>query len=420
MDAAKQHRRLLSFSVWSLVCSACLPFEAPAEKPDGEEESDTQCNGKDDFETCTLRTQPDYPYDICVSERCVSPGCGDAHCNVPGPGFPLPDTNLRRCYNDDAEMPCPAASDAEYFGQDAQYGLDTTYTDPETERFQKRGTANEPIVADHITGLDWQGCLPDTYGDRCQDGHTVYYEWGGALQMCRDLSWGGYSDWRLPDIYSLLTLVNMGAEAGATYTELFAQDTGAVLWSTTTHPGDKTFAFTVVFDAHPRVSYEVKTFVEEDTETDETDVSVRCVRGDATAHGDRFHRENGALVTDTITGLIWQGCADARERPPCVGEEDGTMDWRGALAYCEQRAFGGKTDWRLPSAMELFSIVNTRDEKLMVSSPSNGDRIAPGYWTSTTSASSASEAWVVSFRDGSGQFIGKGAEFRVRCVRDAY
>lgn len=56
--------------------------------------------------------------------------------------------------------------------------------------------------------------------------------------------------------------------------------------------------------------------------------------------------DNGdGTVTDTNSGLTWQ------QTPPLEG-----MTWQEAKEYCENLEFGGFSDWRLPTAKELFSI----------------------------------------------------------------
>lgn len=57
-------------------------------------------------------------------------------------------------------------------------------------------------------------------------------------------------------------------------------------------------------------------------------------------------KDNGdGTVTDSNTGLMWQ------QTPPMEG-----MTWAEAKEYCENLEFGGYSDWRLPTAKELFSI----------------------------------------------------------------
>ncbi|MFI3268682.1 MAG: DUF1566 domain-containing protein [Rikenellaceae bacterium] len=58
--------------------------------------------------------------------------------------------------------------------------------------------------------------------------------------------------------------------------------------------------------------------------------------------------DNGdGTITDLNTGLIWQ------KTPVAEG-----MTWYEAIEYCENLELAGRTDWRMPTLKELFSISN--------------------------------------------------------------
>ena len=65
-------------------------------------------------------------------------------------------------------------------------------------------------------------------------------------------------------------------------------------------------------------------------------------------YGENNFRDNGdGTITDLATGLMW------------LQDDSGYgMEWQDALEYCEDLAFAGHTDWRLPDAKELQSIVD--------------------------------------------------------------
>lgn len=57
--------------------------------------------------------------------------------------------------------------------------------------------------------------------------------------------------------------------------------------------------------------------------------------------------ENGdGTVTDNVTGLMWQKA------------DGGEMTWEDAGSYAAALSLGGRSDWRLPSNHELFSVLN--------------------------------------------------------------
>lgn len=60
------------------------------------------------------------------------------------------------------------------------------------------------IVTDSITGLQWQ----DYYGPNNPGIKRTL--WKNAVDYCNDLVLGGYSDWRLPNINELGTIISFG------------------------------------------------------------------------------------------------------------------------------------------------------------------------------------------------------------------
>ena len=172
---------------------------------------------RDDQVLCTVTTEPDYDYDICLEGSCVSPGaCNDASCNVSGPHFPLADTGQRLCYGDSEEIDCPGTpgdpgcSTTEHCGQDAQLGWDAAEHQP-SERYDiDNTTADQPLVTDNLTGLIWQGCAGELTGVLCTGGGAVKYTWEDALTYCDGLEWGRLSGWYLPDEYELQSIVDYG------------------------------------------------------------------------------------------------------------------------------------------------------------------------------------------------------------------
>ena len=113
-------------------------------------------------------------------------------------------------------------------------------------------------------------------------------------------------------------------------------------------------------------------------------------------------------VNDEVTGLIWQ-----RE------DDNNPRNWDAAWDYCQDLELpsGGWTDWRLPSADELMSIVDYGTD-----SPAINGSAFPGtnpswYWSATTFADYSVNAWVVDFTYGEVYYYGKSDTHYVRCVR---
>jgi hypothetical protein len=131
---------------------------------------------------------------------------------------------------------------------------------------------------------------------------------------------------------------------------------------------------------------------------------IRCVRGGPTPRPPRFQRDTSnpenPIVVDNLTGFTWQGCVRGFLWEQCIGyiEESG---WQSALSYCEGLTWDGYSDWRLPSVIELRSILDYRiptwplaDEELFPSTP------VDDLWSSTTRGIQPSSAQAVHFGTG--------------------
>lgn len=124
---------------------------------------------------------------------------------------------------------------------------------------------------------------------------------------------------------------------------------------------------------------------------------------------------DGAEVTDSKTGLIWQRCSAGQAwsagTVTCTGTA-ATYTHEAALSYAKSQ-----TGWRLLNVKELSSITDKSrnnpaiDVTAFPATPSNW------FWTSTPYAGDASDAWVVGFDGGvvSGGY--RGNALRVRLVR---
>jgi hypothetical protein len=124
----------------------------------------------------------------------------------------------------------------------------------------------------------------------------------------------------------------------------------------------------------------------------------------------RYDTTVGGVAVDQVTGLGWQ-----REVAPDA------LDWSGARAYCQCLVLGGHDDWRLPSRIELISLLDyTRQEP-----PLDGQTF-PGtptdwFWTASPVADSdpPQSAWYISHFDGNTHHATVDSTYRVRCVRGA-
>jgi hypothetical protein len=269
--------------------------------------------------------------------------------------------------------------------------------------------AGEPVVADNLTALAWQGCPLGLSGDGCSSGFATKAGWAEQLAGCDALSWGGYDDWRLPDPYEMQTLVDHDIPGPPTTdATLFPATTLDWFWSSSSSV-DTDWAWTLHFGFGTVASdYKPNTR------------SARCVRGGAlqARHFEPSLLAGDPIVTDTQSGLIWQGCPLGLSGDACGTGLITWSTWADALAYCEGLAWAGLEGWRLPDINELQSIVDYRYESTSLYPSVFPGRSSSG-WSSTTRPAFTGAAMAVNFEVGNTHSPSKEQPGgSARCVRD--
>ena len=130
----------------------------------------------------------------------------------------------------------------------------------------------------------------------------------------------------------------------------------------------------------------------------------------AAAASSRFVDNGDGTITDTASGLMWSQATLSKK---CVTHAQ-------AETICSGLDLAGHTDWRLPSVEELFLLADRSRSLPATDTTAFPDTKSDWYWTSTPHASDSSDAWFVSFSDGSAYYClrdGHGAF--VRAVRSA-
>lgn len=265
------------------------------------------------------------------------------------------------------------------------------------------GCAPEPgnedgTVTDLVSGLTWE----QTTGEPMI--------WEEALAHCESLELGGHTDWRLPDIHELQSLVRYEESNPAIQDSdcfkygPFSTMVSDFFWSSTTDSASGENVWGVDF-SDGNVTPRRKTGTS----------YVRAVRG-GTAPS-RCLEDNGnsdGTVTDPASGLIWGQAAAATADP---------MTWEAALKYCEELTLAGHEDWRLPDIDELQSLIryDAFDPAIQNSDCYKygpfPDMVSDLFWSSTTSGSDSSDALCIDFKDGDITTRDKTRQFYVRPVR---
>ncbi len=303
------------------------------------------------------------------------------------------DTNQTECFNASASTTCPSTGSS-YYGQDAQYsGVQPSYTDN-----------GDGTVTDNNTGLMWQ-----------QDpGEKVNYD--EAVDNLGGFSLAGYTDWRLPTITELYSLMDFSGE-----------DVSSYQGSSTA--GLRPFIDDDIFDFNYGDTSQGQRIIDSQWVTSNVynstvmnnqacffgvnfaDGRIKCypltaggsggyytiyVRGGD--YGQQALTDNGnGTITDASVGLMWQ-----------QSDSQTGLNWSEALDYCEDLSLASQTDWRLPNAKELQYLVDYSrspdatnsaaiDPLFSVSTITNeaGQTDYPFYWSSTTHANTQGGASAV-------------------------
>jgi hypothetical protein len=91
-----------------------------------------------------------------------------------------------------------------------------------------------------------------------------------------------------------------------------------------------------------------------------------------------------AAVLDRETGLVW-------EKVPRTD----TLNWVSASAHCLSQETGGRKGWRLPALTELNSLVDRSQVTPALPSGHPFTVQSSFYWSATTTAANAADAWLV-------------------------
>ncbi len=106
-------------------------------------------------------------------------------------------------------------------------------------------------VTDSKTGLMWKQCVEGKEGVDCATDTLSSFTWDQALQQPEILNASGgfasHTDWRLPNIKELSSILEMGCYQPAVNLTLFPGDPGSYVWSGSPYAGDAYGAWGVYF-----------------------------------------------------------------------------------------------------------------------------------------------------------------------------
>jgi hypothetical protein len=119
-----------------------------------------------------------------------------------------------------------------------------------------------------------------------------------------------------------------------------------------------------------------------------------------------YDLDTPGVVGDRITHLQWQRAVD-----------EASDTWYQAMNHCACLTLGGQTDWRLPTRIELVSLVDVTRQSPSIDPTAFPDTPSEWFWTSSPAADDPTAAWYVAFFDGDTHHQDVTTPYRVRCVR---
>ena len=317
--------------------------------------------------------------------------------------YPIVDTGVTEFYSDNNVISKPSIGD-DFYGQDATYtGNQPSYTDN-----------GDGTITDNVPGLIWEKDM----------GKKITFE--ASFSKAEQSHLGGHSDWRVPTIKELYSLIQFtgqvkGAKSNILFidTKYFNQPLGntniaereidAQTWSYTEYVGLTMRGDATVFGVN-FIDGRIKGYPKFNKKSRaENTMYFRMVRGNTNYGKNNFIDNGDGTVSDYATGLMWQKADDGKSR-----------DWEASLAYSESLELAGHTDWRLPNAKELQSIVDYSRSPQTTNSPAIAPIFStteikdpegnsgqyPFFWTSTThldGVNPASGAVYIAFGEGQGE-----------------
>ncbi len=242
------------------------------------------------------------------------------------------------------------------------------------------------VVIDQVTGLMWQRSIANTF-----------LTWDDAQRQCGEMTLAGYDDWRLPSRIELVSLLDASRTQPSINLQVFLNTTSEWFWTSS------------VLASNPKAAWFVYFYFGYPNQDDKANrFQVRCVRT-VVSHPEPSPRyeTTTAEVRDVATGLTWQRKAPEKK-----------LRFEAARAYCTQLTLGGNKNWRLPSLVELLTLV---DEQATAPPLIDGTAFPltarEAYWSSSSFSGGPTSAWYVSFNEGYGLYDLLAATYHVRCVR---
>ncbi|MCL4178592.1 MAG: DUF1566 domain-containing protein [Verrucomicrobia bacterium] len=312
-------------------------------------------------------------------------------------------------------LPRTGQTNSHYAGDDGAVRSGVPWPEP---RFTNHGNGNG---TDQLTGLMWvtDGNLlasRDPAFDQDGTAGDGVMTWFHALQYIEKLNaetYLGFSDWRMPNVIEILSLVDHGRANPALpvghpfinvadwyFTATTRTDLNSLGWSVNLQTG-VIDSYSWKFETSPVVKCRflvVRSGSAGAVQLPQTGQTRSyaprddgALRSGRLAPVPRFMALGDGTVRDRLTGLVWI------QSGPMASPG---IPWSGALAFVADMNSGARTnfghgDWRLPNRLEVLSLIDW-SQTWPAFSPDHPFASLNTVWISTTSARDSSKTWYVS------------------------
>ncbi|MGB9715575.1 MAG: DUF1566 domain-containing protein [Thermodesulfovibrionales bacterium] len=296
-------------------------------------------------------------------------------------------------------------------------------------------------ITDNLTGLMWLkdgGCLKKKKWSNSLD-TIAYFNNNPEYYNCMEYT-ANYSDWRLPDVKELESLINYGVPNSAEWlnSQGFMNMNSFYYWSSTTHQANYRYAWIVKMSNGRKIRY-LKSYgyynilavrngdTEGFYEIAKTGQVVSYAVGDdgyiqsgIDWPEPRFIDNGDGTITDNLTGLMWLKDGGCLKKKKWSNSLDTIAYFNNNPEYYNCMEYTANySDWRLPDVKELESLINygVPNSAEWLNSQGFMNMNSFYYWSSTTHQANYRYAWIVKMSNGRREYDLKFNRYYILPVR---
>lgn len=265
-------------------------------------------------------------------------------------------------------------------------------------------------------------------GQELRNGTANTYTWNQANGLTGTFNFAGKTDWRLPNIRELTTIVDLSVSSPSIDDAIFPSTPpfttssaptsfGSNFWTDSALAPDPSLGWVIDFYYGGTVAYlKTLTFYARLLQWGGLSTALLGTYRSSTDYKDN----QDGTVTHAPTGLVWKRCAEGQNWSgnSCTGFGN-SYTWSEANALRGTVSFAGRTDWRLPDRAELLSLVDYTQSSPAINSTAFPLTSSSRFWSLSGYAPNPSYAWFVYFHQGDTYALRKDDAYNVRLVRNS-